>query len=269
MEGVLFMSIKNQSLDEKNLWKAWLHGRDSEAANELIKNYMYLVTFHVERIKGTLPSSVSRDDLNSFGLAGLFDAMKKFDLERNLKFDTYASFRIRGAIIDGLRKEDWLPRSLREQTKKIEQASRILEQQLQRVPSSTEIAEYLNLTSNEVETVIQDSLLSNVWSLEDKPKDNEDGSKEGIGYLIEDDDAVQPEEIIVQDELEDDLVQSLKSLNKNEQLVISLFYQEELTFTEVGEILGLTTSRISQIHKKAIFKLRSKLEKIQATSSTG
>lgn len=268
-EGVLFMSIKNQSLNEKNLWEAWLTERDSDAANRLIKKYMYLVTFHVERMKSTLPSTVCRDDLTSFGLIGLFDAMKKFDLDRKLKFDTYASFRIRGAMIDGLRKEDWLPRSLREKTKKIEQASQTLEQQLQREPSSCEIAAHLDMTSEEVETVIQDSIFSNIWSLEDKPKGNIESSKEGIGYLLEDDDAIQPEELIIQEELEEDLVQSLKMLNKNEQLVISLFYKEELTFTEVGKILGLTTSRISQIHKKAIFKLKNKLEKIQSATSTG
>jgi len=258
------VTVNNNTSQEAKLWQDWLEHRDHEAANQLIEQYMYLVNYQVERIRSTLPSNVSKDDLKSFGLLGLFDALKKFEPTRNLKFDTYGSFRIRGAIIDGLRKEDWLPRSIRDKSKKIDQAIQLLEQKLQRSPSALEISAETGIDPEEVETIIKDSLFSNVWSLEEKPSEGEDASKEGVGYLLEDESAVSPDEKLLQTELQAELAEGISSLNKNEQLVISLFYQEELTFTEVGHILGLTTSRISQIHKKAIFKLRASLEKIQA-----
>jgi len=249
---------------EPKLWQDWLEHRDNEAANQLIDQYMYLVNYQVERIRSNLPNNVSKDDLRSFGLLGLFDALKKFEPNRNLKFDTYASFRVRGAIIDGLRKEDWLPRSIRDKSKRIEQISQQLEQQFQRSPSAEEIAEAIGLSVDEVETIMKDSLFSNVWSLEEKPNDGTENIKEGVGYLLQDESVVAPDENLLHAELQEELAEGIKRLNENEQMVISLFYQEELTFTEVGHILGLTTSRISQIHKKAIFKLRKSLEKIQA-----
>lgn len=254
------MSTKISPL-EQELWYKWKNDQDNEAANELIQNYMYLVNYHVERTISHLPSSVMKEDLKSLGLLGLFDALKKFDLERDLKFDTYASFRIRGAIIDGLRKEDWLPRSIREKTKKIDQVAQQLEQRYQREPSSEEIAKELNLPVQEVETYVRDALFANMLSIEEKAKDGNNQHKEGIGYTIPDETSVQPEEHIMKHEQYKDLAQSIKGLKENEQMIISLFYQEGLTFTEIGQVLGLTTSRISQIHKKAIFKLRHTLEK--------
>ncbi|WP_255259802.1 sigma-70 family RNA polymerase sigma factor [Lentibacillus sp. CBA3610] len=137
----------NESPRVQSLWKQWLENNDQSAANELIDHYMYLVSFHVERISSNLPGNVSKDDLKSFGMMGLFDALTKFQHDRELKFDTYASFRIRGAIIDGLRKEDWLPRSIREKTKKVEVTSQELEQLYQREPTSDEIAEKLQITA--------------------------------------------------------------------------------------------------------------------------
>ncbi|WP_404452646.1 FliA/WhiG family RNA polymerase sigma factor [Virgibacillus necropolis] len=248
---------------EKQLWDNWLTSHDPDAANELIKNYMYLVNFHVERIASHLPKNVNKDDLKSFGFMGLYDALKKFELSRDLKFDTYASFRIRGAIIDGLRKEDWLPRSIREKTKKIEQVSGQLEQIHQRKPSSSEIANELSMTAQEVETHIRDSLFANILSIEEKPKDGFSDHKEGIGYSIADDTSISPDNHLISKEVNKELATSIKSLNENEQMVISLFYNDELTLTEIGQVLDLTTSRISQIHKKAIFKLKNTLTKVQ------
>lgn len=255
------MSTENSPLVQK-LWNDWLTYKNSETANELVKNYMYLVHFHAERIGSHLPKSVCKDDLVSFGLLGLFDALNKFEAERNLKFDTYASFRIRGAIMDGLRKEDWLPRTLREQVKLIDQTTHKLEQQLHRKPSAKEIAEELNMTPEEVETAVKNSLFSNVLSIEDKKKGHDSNQEEGIGYSVPDTTFILPDEYIVTDEIKADLVESIKQLNKNEQLVVSLFYREELTLTEIGQVLDLSTSRISQIHKKAIFKLKTILGKI-------
>lgn len=248
---------------EKQLWENWLSSHNPEAANELIKNYMYLVTFHVERIASHLPKNVNKDDLKSFGLMGLYDALKKFEPSRDLKFDTYSSFRIRGAIIDGLRKEDWLPRSIREKTKKIEQVSQQLEQLHQRRPTSSEIAKELGMTAQEVEMHTKDSLFANILSIEEKPKDGFSDHKEGIGYSIADETDATPDGHLIKKEINVELAMSIKSLNENEQMVISLFYNDELTLTEIGQVLDLTTSRISQIHKKAIFKLKKTLAKVQ------
>lgn len=260
-EGALEIATKNSSLKECT-WESWFKHKDKEAGNELIQHYMYLITYHVDRISYTLPSVVSKDDLKSYALMGLLDALHKFEPERNLKFDTYASFRIRGSIIDGLRKEDWLPRTLREKAKQIEHVSELLEKKLQRPPTSSEIAEELELTQDEVESIIQDSLFANVLSIEQKPSGDNSDHKEGIGYLVPDEDAIVPDNQLVKNELAKDIAQSIKKLNENEQLIISLFYEKELTMTEIGDVLGLTTSRISQIHKRAIFKLRESLKKI-------
>src|SRR5699024_8118482 len=157
----------------------------------------------------------------------------------------------------------WLPRSLRDKTKQIDQITEKLEQILQREPSSSEIAHELNISAEEVENINRDSLFSNVLSIEQKPKDDTHEHKEGIGYNISDDRMLPYDEQMVQNELNGEIVEGIKLLNKNEQLIISLFYTDELSMTEIGNILGLTTSRISQIHKKAIFKLRKSLAKLQ------
>lgn len=250
------------SSQEQALWNRWMTDQDNEVANLLIDNYMYLVSFHTERMVSQLPSNVDKEEIRSYGILGLYDALKKFEPNRDLKFDTYASFRIKGSIIDGLRKADWLPRSIREKTKKVEQASEAFEQQHQREAQPEDIAFVTGMTVHEVETTLRDAFISNVLSIEDKPKSRENDLKEGIGYIVSDKSQLLPESQLVQKEWKQELIEGIKMLNEKEQLVISLFYQEELTFTEIGTVLGLTTSRISQIHKRCIAKLRSTLNKI-------
>lgn len=259
--GVDKMTSNNSPLED-TLWDQWLNNQEDEAANELIKHYMYLVNFHVDRVASHVPSTVSREDLKSFGLLGLYDALKKFEIKRNLKFDTYASFRIRGAIIDGLRKEDWLSRATRDKAKQVAEMSQHLEQKLHRTPTAEEIANKIGMSVEEVETSIRDTIFSNVLSIDEKPKANGVDYQEGLGYSIPDETSVNPDDHVSNHELNLELAHSLKTLNDNEQLVISLFYFEELTLTEIGRVMELTTSRISQIHKAAIFKLRKTLKKI-------
>ncbi|GGC90196.1 RNA polymerase sigma-D factor [Thalassobacillus devorans] len=247
------------SLEEQELWNRWQQEENMEAANELIENHMDLVNFHVQRIAAHLPASVNKDDIKSLGLYGLYDALKKFDIQRDLKFDTYASFRIRGAIMDGLRKEDWLPRSVRDKAKKIEHVSERLEQKLQRLPTSKEIGEETGLEEEEVAEVVKDALFANILSMEDKTKDGSNDQTEGVGYTLPDNKSLTPEKSLVRQENHQDLADGIRQLKEKEQLVISLFYYEELTLTEIGQVLGLTTSRISQIHAKALFKLKNNL----------
>ncbi|WP_082234172.1 FliA/WhiG family RNA polymerase sigma factor [Halobacillus massiliensis] len=257
--------MHSSTICEQELWTRWIEEGNSETANELVKLYDYLVSFHVQRIAAHLPKNVTAEDVRSFGLLGLYDAIKKFDLSRDLKFDTYASFRIRGSIIDGLRKEDWLSRSAREKAKKIDIVSERLEQKLQRLPSSEEIAHEIGMSRNEVEEIVKDSLFANILSMEEKAKGNHEGRKEGIGYSIPDQNTKTPYEYVENKESINELTQHIKKLNEKEQLIISLFYTEELTLTEIGEVLDLSTSRISQIHAKAIFKLRSSLQNVADT----
>ncbi len=247
---------------EQNLWENWLMNKCESDENELIKHYSYLVRFHVDRVFGNLPENVNRDDIFSFAYDGLFDALRKFDPSRELKFDTYASFRIRGAIMDGLRTIDWLPRKQREKAKKVERVSEQLEQQLFRTPTSEEIARELSTTATEVEILMKDMMYSNVLSLDQQVEGKDSELREGVGYNVPDDSSIQPDQLFYQSEVKRDLVERIKKLNENEQLVISLYYNEELTMTEIASILEVTTSRISQIHTQAIFKLRKQLKAI-------
>jgi len=248
--------------NEDQIWQRWINHKDPQAGDSLIRLYMPLVSYHVQRISVGLPKNVNREDVKSYGLMGLYDALEKFDLSRDLKFDTYASFRIRGAIIDGLRKEDWLPRSLREKNKKIEAAIERLEQNYMRNVTLEEIAAEVGMTEEEVNNVISEGFFANILSIDENNKDSEE--KEGISYSIRDKNTLTPEEHTVKEELYKELAKTIGELNEKEQLVVSLFYKEELTLTEIGQVLGLSTSRISQIHSKALFKLRSSLGKIMA-----
>ncbi|MFD2443547.1 FliA/WhiG family RNA polymerase sigma factor [Bacillus sp. CGMCC 1.16607] len=252
--------VQTVLFDEQTAWGSWTKSRDADAGNYLVKKYLSLVSYHVQRIAIGLPKNVSRDDLNSLGMMGLFDALEKFDPSRDLKFDTYASFRVRGAIIDGLRKEDWLPRSTREKAKKIEAAIEKLEQKYMRKVSSSEIANALGIPEDEVCTTINEHFYANVLSIDEQPSDLDE--KEGSSFSIKDDKSIIPEEKIVRTELLEELANLIERLNEKEQLVISLFYYEELTLTEIGQVMNLSTSRISQIHSRALFKLNQSLEKI-------
>lgn len=246
-------------IEEQVCWERWSQTQDTEAGNILVKKYMPLVTYHVQRVAVSLPKNVSRDELKSLGMMGLFDAINKFDHTRDLKFDTYASYRIRGAIIDGLRKEDWMPRTLREKVKKIEQISASLEQQLSRHATAEEIADISGYSVDEVHQTINEYLFANVLSIDEQIQDYEDSEKQS--HYIKDENILTPEQQIIRTESIEELSVLIDTLNKNEQLVLSLFYKEELTFTEIGKIMELSTSRISQIHSKALFKLKEVLLK--------
>lgn len=249
--------MQSTSNEELKLWQDWSSHKDPRAGDLLMQKYKSLVSYHVQRIGTGLPKNVSRDELMSLGMMGLFDALNKFDITRDLKFDTYASFRVRGAIIDGLRKEDWLPRSAREKTKKLEAKIEKMEQRLQRHVTPEEVAAELDVSLDEVYQTMQEHLVSNVLSIDEQLQDfDEIDSK---SFVIRDEVTKTPEQVAVQTELIKELVESVKTLNEKEQLVLSMFYTDELTLTEIGEVLGLSTSRISQIHSKALFKLKNLL----------
>lgn len=254
--------VDSHTLDK--WWKQWVEDQDETAANELIHHYMYLVQFHVERIGSYIPDSFDRSELKSLGLMGLFDALKKYDPTRNNKFDTYATIRIRGAIMDGLRKEDWLPRTLRDKAKKIEQVKEELEQRLMRTPTANDIAEELKLKPSEVDDILYSTTFANLISIDTAFTSSEADEASELVDNIEDERAVLPDESTLFLENKQELIEGIKQLNETEQLVISLFYEKDLTLTEIGETLDLTTSRISQIHKRAISKLKDILTKLNS-----
>ncbi|MDQ0350647.1 RNA polymerase sigma factor for flagellar operon FliA [Alkalibacillus filiformis] len=238
------------------LWNKWQENRDQEAGNLLVEHYMPLVDYQVNRIHTHLPKNVEKQDVKSLAFMGLVDALEKFETKRDLKFDTYASFRIKGAIIDGLRKEDWLPRSVREKSKEIEQVYETLEQKLQREPTIDEIAHTISTPPEDVAEVMKDTLFAHVLSIEEKTSEQNDEQRESLRNTIPDTHELTPDDQLIRNEDVEELLNEMERLNDNEQIVLSLFYKEELTLTEIGDVLELSTSRISQIHSKAIAKLK-------------
>src|SRR5699024_3083041 len=202
------------------------------------------------------PETFSKSDLKSLGLMGLYDALQKFDPDRKLKFATYATVRIHGSMMDGLRKEDWLPRTLREKSKQVDKVSHSLEQTLSRKPTPNDIAMELNWSIDDVETVMADTLFANLLSTDKVIRSDDGDETTEIAATVKDDVMLTPMDQVLKNEVKEQLVMSLKKLNEKEQLVISLHYMEELTLTEIGEVMQVTTSRVSQIHKKAIVKLK-------------
>lgn len=251
-------------MEEQKCWELWTSSRNADAGDILVGKYLPLVSYHVQRIAVGLPKNVSREELRSFGMMGLLDALNKYDMSRDLKFDTYASFRIRGAIIDGLRKEDWLPRSTREKVKKIEAASASLEQHFMRQATTKEIAEETGFTEDEVCKTLNEHFFANVLSMDEQIHDQDES--ENHNHVIKDEITLTPEAEMVKKEWFGELTEAIKGLNEKEQLVLSLFYHEELTFTEIGEVVQLSTSRISQIHSKALLKLKGILLKKDGTN---
>lgn len=156
----------------KTIWKKWQQDKDEQAGNKLVEHYMPLVDYQVNRIYTTLPKNVERQDIKSLAFMGLVDALEKFDPNRDLKFDTYASFRIKGSIIDGLRKEDWLPRSVREKAKIVEQATERLEKRLNREPKISEIANEVGISHQETSEIVKDTLVANFLSIEEQKVNN-------------------------------------------------------------------------------------------------
>ncbi|PYZ98036.1 FliA/WhiG family RNA polymerase sigma factor [Alteribacter lacisalsi] len=238
-------------------WESWHNRRDKDSCDLLIKAYMPLVDYHVQRVRNGMPRNVNSGELKSHGMMGLYDALLKFDKTRDLKFDTYASFRIKGAIIDGLRQEDRLPRSLREKAKRIEAVQEQLEQELCRMPEPSEVAAAAEMTEAEVVRTMNESLISHFLSIDDSAGD--EGSSPSFVQTIADLREPTPEDHAVKTAKYEELASCISRLTENEQLVLSLFYFEELTLTEIGRVLSLSTSRISQIHSRALYKLEQLL----------
>lgn len=258
------MMARVSTNENQKIWDKWLTSRDLDACDELIRLYMPIVNYHVQRISVGLPKNVSKDDLTSHGMLGLYDALEKFNPNRDLKFDTYASFRVRGAIIDGLRKEDWLPRSMREKIKRVEACIQQLEQEFGRNVSAKEVGVKLDMPEEEVYQIMNEHYLSNLLSIDERTNDSDrSDSNNSASYsaTLIDKQTKTPEESLMFEAVKEELIKGINRLSENEKLVISLFYFDELTLTEIGHILNLSTSRISQIHSKALFRMNQLINK--------
>jgi len=239
-------------MEHETLWHDYKKNNDVQAKTLLIETYVKLVKIIAGRLFTSYGTNIEYDDLISYGIFGLIDAIEKFDLNKQVKFETYAQIRIRGAIIDHLRNLDWVPRSVRQKSKQLEDAYNRLENQLGRSASDQEIASELGVTVKEVQEIIVQTTSFNVISLEEAIFEvNILGNKEDVEQL--------PEDLVCRQETYDILKNNIEQLPEREKQVISLYYYNSLTYKEIGQVLGISESRVSQLHSKAISRLRSKL----------
>jgi RNA polymerase sigma factor for flagellar operon FliA len=229
---------------------------DRNNREQIIKDYVPLVKFVAHRIASRLPSHVELDDLINSGILGLMDAIEKFEPARNIKFKTYAELRIKGAILDGLRDLDWVPRSLRRKKKDIEGAYHALEQQMGRAATDEEVAVHLGMPLEELHKNLDD--LKGV-TLGTFVEVGEDGEGESIISFVPDPDAEDPSQTYQASEIKEILRDAMEVLPKKEMFVVQLYYFDELTMKEIGTLLNITESRVSQLHTKAMLRLRGKL----------
>ena len=232
---------------------------------ELIVQYLPLTRSIAERISTRLPNNVEIDELVAAGIMGLMDAADKFDPSKQIKFKTYAEFRIRGAILDELRAMDWLPRSLRRKTSQIDNARFTLEQQLGRHATDKEVAEHMNIDIEELYDMINSVKGKSLLSL-DEPIDGDSKSRTLLECLVSKD-SQDPYSLASLKEIKEMIAKAIDLLPEKERLVISLYYYEELTMKEIGQIMNVTESRVSQIHTKAAMSLKSKLKKVSKEKS--
>jgi RNA polymerase sigma factor for flagellar operon FliA len=244
----------------QELWQEYARSRDKSVRDRLILTYAPLVKYVAGRIGSGLPAHVDEGDLVSYGLLGLIGAIERFDPGRDIKFETYAMARIKGAIIDELRALDWVPRSVRSRAREIERAITELEARLGRAPTDDEIATKVGITTEELEDSLTAISRSSIAALDELwTVSGEGGDQVSLLDTIEDTDGPDPQLELTQTETREALGEAIARLPEREKLVVTLYYYEELTLREIGEVLGVTESRVSQLHTKAILRLKAHL----------
>ncbi len=247
------------------LWHAFKGTNSQDARDKLILHYSPLVKYVAGRVSASLPQMIENGDLVSYGIFGLIDAIEKFDLERRIKFETYAMSRIKGAIIDELRAMDWVPRSVRSKAKDLENAMIRLENRFKRVPTDEEVAEELSISISDLHGILTQISYTSMIALEEQwsvGSNRED--KVSLIEMIEDKSTIGPMDRFELAEMKVILSNAIERLPDREKTVIALYYYENLTIREIGEVLGVTESRISQLHTKAIMRLKAKLRQVKA-----
>jgi RNA polymerase sigma factor FliA len=242
------------------LWQTYKSTGDARLREQLILHYSPLVKYVAGRVSVGLPANVEQADFVSSGVFGLIDAIEKFDPARAIKFETYAITRIRGAMIDELRALDWIPRSVRQKARAVERAYATLEARLRRTPSEPEVAAEMGVPLEELHGVFSALSLANVVALEELLHVGaESGDRLSLGDILQDTGADDPVEVAEDRELRRLLARAVNTLPEREKTVVTLYYYEGLTLAEIGQVLGVTESRVSQIHTKSVLQLRAKL----------
>lgn len=246
--------------DLNELWTTFKGTGSQQARDQLIVHYSPLVKYVASRVATGLPASVEQADLVSYGIFGLIDALDKFDLERNIKFETYAIPRIRGAIIDELRSLDWVPRSVRFKAREVEKAYSELEGRHKRAPTDAEIAEHLGVRLPELHDIVTQISFVTVTALEEVVSSGPDrGESISLLETLADMAATDPASGLEGSETRVMLSTAINALSEREKIVIVLYYFEGMTLSEIGDVLGVTESRVCQIHTKAVGVLRGQL----------
>lgn len=235
---------------------------DPQTRAKIINEFAPLIKYIASRIAMRLPPHIDINDLINAGVIGLMDAIDKFDASKQIKFKTYAEFRIRGAILDELRSMDWVPRSVRQKARKVEDAYSKLESSLGRPARDEEIAKELGMDMDNFHKLLSETTSVSLLSLDDLGEDDSEPSKRNLIEYIMQDEKDWPSHKIGTSEIRDMVAQAIQSLPEKERMVISLYYYDELTMKEIGHVLKFTESRVSQIHTKSILRLRSKMQKI-------
>lgn len=245
-------------------WAAFKNDGDPVARENLILTYAPLVKYVAGRLSSSLPQTVDTSDLISYGVFGLIDAIEKFDTDRGIKFETYAIARIKGAIIDELRAMDWVPRSVRARAREFEAAYVALENRLKRVPSDDEVAAEMGITPRELQAILAKLSYASVISFEEmwSGGPERDEHQDPLG-TIADERAEDPVDVFESAEVKDILAGAIDRLPEREKTVVALYYYEGLTLKEIGTVLGVTESRVSQLHTKAVLRLRARLHAAQ------
>lgn len=249
------------SMDSSDkIWRLYSQTKDSNLREKIILEYSGIIKFVAGRLSAHLGQHVEYQDMYSYGIFGLIDAIDKYDYTKGVKFETYASLRIRGAILDNIRKLDWVPRTLRIKNKQFEQVYSDLESQLGREPSEEELAEKLEVSLDEIKELVKKSSILSLVSLDDYLEQNHEAaiSKANGTY------AESPEALYEKQEAKQILTEAIEKLTDKERLVITSYYFEEMTLKEISVLMGVSESRVSQIHSKAVLKLRTKIGKFKS-----
>lgn len=250
-----------QQLDINEQWRLYKEQGDFQARDRLILAYSPLVKYVAGRMSNGLPAHIEEGDLVSYGLLGLIGALERFDPSRNIKFETYAVSRIKGSIIDELRALDWVPRSVRSWARRVETVVTQLENQLLRAPTDEEISLELGVSVDEFQGILNQISRTSIVALDefwDASGQNQD--RVNLIDTIEDSDAPDPLRTYRIQAVKETLAGAIEQLPERERIVIGLYYYEGLTLKEIGEVLGVTESRVSQLHTKAVLRLRGRIK---------
>jgi len=236
----------------------------AENREEVIIRYSPMIKYVANRIAMRLPPHIEVDDLISVGVLGLMDAISKYDSSRGAKFKTYAEFRVRGAILDELRAMDWVPRSIRQKASSVDKVVQSLQVKLSRSPEDEEVAKEMGISLEQFHTTLNETKSIPVFSLDDLGIAKDSGEQQSLLDCLAGKADADPQTQIRLTELKEIIAKAIDTLPEKERLMVSLYYYEELTMKEIGAVLEITESRVSQIHSKAVYRLRTKLKAIIA-----